>query len=162
MLTLIAAQDLAGAIGRDNTIPWHVPEDFAFFRRETTGGAVIMGRKTWDSLPRRPLPNRLNIVISRQKRPPADGVVFTGFDEAVGLARAAGNDRIYCIGGGDIYRQMLPQADRILLSTVGLRIDGADTFFPQIAPTEWRETDRQTLREADPTCILTEYRRIPA
>lgn len=159
MLTLIAAQDLAGAIGRANAIPWHVPEDFAFFKRETTGGAVIMGRKTWDSLPRKPLPDRLNIVVTREMRENDGPVLFTGLESAIPRARAAGYDRIYCIGGGEIYRLMLPMAERILLSTVSVRIDDADTFFPRLDPEEWHETGREILRAADPTCIVTCYRR---
>lgn len=162
MLTLIAARDRNGAIGRANTIPWHVPEDFAFFKRETTGGAIIMGRRTWDSLPRRPLPDRLNIVVSRQVRGMSDGAVFTDLDQALPLARDHGHDRIYCIGGAEIYRQMMAMADRVLLSTVDLRITDADAFFPPLAPAEWDLTSRRHLRTEAPSCIVEEYRRASA
>lgn len=162
MLTLIAAQDLNGAIGRGNTIPWHIPEDFAFFKRETTGGAIVMGRKTWESLPKRPLPNRLNIVISRASGDDRQGAIFTTFDNALSVARTAGYQRVYCIGGGEIYRQMMPLADRILLSTVETRVEGADTFFPALNPVDWMVTDSRVLRPEDPICRLTEYRRIAA
>lgn len=161
MLTLIAARDRAGAIGRGNTIPWHVPEDFAFFKRETLGGAVIMGRKTWDSLPRRPLPGRLNIVVTRH--PPAETaepeVIFTGLDDAIGAARARGHKRIYCIGGAEIYRQMLSAADRVLLSTVEVDVAEADAFFPALDPEAWAPARHEVLRAADPRCVMTEYLR---
>lgn len=162
MLTLIAARDLQGAIGRGNTIPWHVPEDFAFFKRETTGGAVVMGRRTWDSLPKRPLPGRLNIVVSRSPRPAGQDVAFAALEDAVRVAHAAGYGRIYCIGGAEIYRQMLPSADRILLSTVELRVEGADAFFPALDMSQWLAARQQVLRAADPVCTMTEYRRIAA
>lgn len=159
MLTLIAARDRNGAIGRANTIPWHVPEDFAFFKRETTGGAVIMGRKTWDSLPRKPLPGRLNIVISRQAASSTDGVIRTTFDNAIPQAEALGYARIYCIGGAEIYRQMLGMAGRVLLSTVDLHIDDADAFFPDLDPAQWRLVATTTLRASDPECRVSEYLR---
>lgn len=161
MLTLIAARDRAGAIGRGNTIPWHVPEDFAFFKRETLGGAIIMGRKTWDSLPRRPLPGRLNIVVTRH--PPAEAagpeVIFTGLDEAIAAARARGHARIYGIGGAEIYRQMLPASDRVLLSTVEVEVADADAFFPPLDPETWAPARHEVLREAGPRCVMTEYLR---
>ncbi|MCF3973429.1 dihydrofolate reductase [Paracoccus salsus] len=158
-LTLIAAQDLNRAIGRENTIPWHVPEDFAFFKQETTGGAVLMGRKTWDSLPRKPLPGRLNVVMTRQPRTPQPGTVFCSLDDAVGVAREAGYQRIYCIGGSQIYGQMLPMADRILLSTVETRVENPDAFFPLLDPDAWDIVDERLLRASHPICRLTEFRR---
>lgn len=160
MLTLIAAHDLNGAIGRDGDIPWHVPEDFAFFKRETTGGAVIMGRKTWDSLPKRPLPGRMNIVVTRSGYRAGPEAVFCDLDQAVPLAIEAGHDRLFCIGGAEIYRKMLDKADRLLLSTVHVTVPDADTYFPQIDPQAWRQVGGCVLRAADPHCTLTEYRRI--
>lgn len=159
MLTLIAARDRKGAIGRNNTIPWHVPEDFAFFKRETSGCAIIMGRKTWDSLPRKPLPNRLNIVVTRQMQDPAPNTLFLDLEQAIPQAKSAGHDHIFCIGGEQIYRQMLPLADRILLSTVETDIPDADAFFPEFSASEWRAVQTQILREADPRCSVTEYHR---
>lgn len=160
LLTLIAAQDRNGAIGRDNTIPWHVPEDFAFFKQVTSGSAIIMGRKTWDSLPRKPLPNRLNIVVSRTRTEPVPGQVLLKLDEALDYARSHGHDEVFCIGGAQIYRQMMPLADRILLSTVDTDIADADAFFPAMSPTEWRSGETRILRHADPHCAVTEYRRV--
>lgn len=156
-LTLIAAQDRNGAIGHRNAIPWHIPEDLAFFKRETTGDAVIMGRKTWDSLPRKPLPGRLNIVITRSPACYEGEAIFTSLDRAVETARQAGYDRLYCIGGAEIYRQMMPLADRILLTTVEITAEAADTFFPAIDPAEWRIVDTRILRSTPPACSVSEY-----
>lgn len=137
MITLIVARDRNGAIGRDGDIPWHLPGDLKMFQRETTGGAVIMGRATWESLPVKPLKGRLNIVVSRD-RGLAEHVVGS-VAEAVALARAEGYFRLYGIGGAGIYREMLPLADRLLLTEVDCAVEGADTWFPEVDEGEWRE-----------------------
>ncbi|MDB6176652.1 dihydrofolate reductase [Paracoccus sp. Z330] len=162
MLTLIAAQDRNGAIGRDNTIPWHIPEDFAYFKAQTTGGAVIMGRKTWDSLPKRPLPNRLNIVVSRQPLDLGPEIAVVELDGAISHAESRGYKNIYCIGGEQIYRQMLCRADRILLSTVETEIQDADAFFPEIPSDHWTKGQSKILRHDAPRCSVTEYHRVTA
>lgn len=159
MLSLIVARARGGAIGRDGTIPWHAPEDLAFFQRETSGGAVIMGRKTWDSLPKRPLPRRFNIVVTRSPRPPEEQVVFVPLDAAVDAARAAGHMRIYAIGGAAIYQAFLPVADRLLITDVDLDVPDADTVFPKIDPAHWRINASLDLREAAPRCVVSEYLR---
>ncbi|SFI51956.1 dihydrofolate reductase [Celeribacter neptunius] len=157
MITLIAARDRNGAIGKDNTIPWDAPEDMKFFMRETMGGAVIMGRHTWDSLPgfAKPLKNRLNLVVSSQ------GVdhehVFATVEEAVAFARAAGRARIYAMGGYGIYKAMLPLADRLLITEIDTEVEGADTWFPDFDPKDWRETSRIPLRDAAPRCEAVEW-----
>ncbi len=155
MITLIAARDRNGAIGKDNTIPWDAPEDLKFFMRETMGGAVIMGRHTWDSLPFKPLKNRLNIVVSSQ------GVdhehVFATVDEAIAFARAEGRARIYAMGGYGIYEVMLPLADRLLLTEVDAVVADADTWFPEFDASEWREVSRLVLREEAPACESVEW-----
>ena len=98
MLTLIVARAQNGAIGRGNTIPWSAPEDLAFFQRETLGGALIMGRNTWESLPKRPLPRRLNIVVT--SRPlHEEGALVASLTTARDMAEAAGYARVYAIGG---------------------------------------------------------------
>lgn len=157
MLTLIAARSRNGAIGKDNIIPWDAPEDMAFFARETTGGAIIMGRNTWDSFPRKPLPRRMNIVVTTR---PFDGdAVATTMDRAVQIARDAGHARIYGIGGQRIYEALLPKADRLLVTEVDLDIADADAFFPAFGPSGWRLVTKQTLREKGPACVLHEYLR---
>ena len=157
MLSLIVARARDGAIGRDGTIPWHAPEDLAFFQRETLGGAVIMGRKTWDSLPKRPLPRRFNIVVTRTARAPEEQAVFVPLDAALDTARAAGHMRVYAIGGAAIYQAFLPHADRLLITDVDLDVPDADTVFPPIDPARWRKSAALVLRGAGPRCVLSEY-----
>lgn len=159
MITLIAARDRNGAIGKGNTIPWDAPEDMRFFMRETMGGAVIMGRHTWDSLPdfAKPLKNRLNIVVSSQ------GVdhdhVFATVEEALAFARAEGRARIYGMGGYRIYKAMLPLADRLLITEVDTEVAEADTWFPAFEAADWREVSRIALRAETPACEAVEWLR---
>ncbi|MEN8838019.1 MAG: dihydrofolate reductase [Celeribacter marinus] len=160
MISLIVARDRNGAIGKGNDIPWHAPEDLKFFMRETMGGAVIMGRNTWDSLPAavRPLKNRLNIVVSSK------GVdheyVFATLDAAIAFAKSQGRARIYGMGGAGIYAAMMPMADRLLITEVDLEVEDADTWFAQIDEAEWREVARITLGGAGPRCEVVERLRI--
>lgn len=161
MLTLIVARARNGAIGRGNTIPWHAPEDLAFFQRETLGGALIMGRNTWESLPKKPLPRRLNLVVT--SRPLSDaGAQVVDVDRACEIARAAGYARIYAIGGAAIYAAFLAQADRLLITEVGLDIPDADTFFPSLDLDQWHRAAEFALRPDAPSCRLTEYLRAHA
>ena len=154
MITLIVARDRNGAIGRDGDIPWHAPEDLKLFQRETSGGAVIMGRRTWESLPVKPLPRRLNIVVSRTTD--IAETVVTSVEAAVEAARAALYPRIYGIGGGSMYKEMLPLADRLLITEVDLTVEGADAFFPAIEEDDWAEIRRIPLHDADPACTARE------
>ncbi|QUS35474.1 dihydrofolate reductase [Falsirhodobacter algicola] len=158
MLTLIAARTQNGAIGKDGSIPWDAPEDMAFFARETLGGALIMGRVTWESLPKKPLPRRMNIVVTSQALE-GEATVAASVEDAVALARAAGHARIYGAGGSGIYEALLPMADRLLLTEVDLDLPEADAFFPKFDPADWTEILRLTLRTAAPRCILHEYLR---
>lgn len=157
MITLVVARARNGAIGKGNTIPWRAPEDLAFFQRETTGGAVIMGRKTWESLPFKPLKNRLNIVVS--SNPDVADIVCPDPAAAVAHAQAAGHARIYGIGGQAIYRHLLPLAHRLLVTEVGTTVEDADAFFPEFDPKNWQLITTMQLRAADPVCVLTEYLR---
>lgn len=152
MLTLVVARARDGAIGRDGDIPWHAPEDLKMFQRETTGGAIVMGRKTWVSLPVKPLKNRLNIVVSRDTAL-ADNVVGS-VEEAVTLARSEGYTRVYGIGGAGIYEAMLPLADRLLVTEVALDVPGADAFFPPFDEDTWRTVAEIRLRQSEPACVL--------
>lgn len=157
MLTLISARDRNGAIGKDNDIPWRAPEDLAFFQRETTGGAVVMGRKTWKSLPIKPLKNRLNLVISSD--PATAEQVFATPEAAVDHAHRAGHRRVYGIGGAGIYRALLPLADRLLLTEVDLAVPDADAFFPAFDLDQWDCLGSVGLRADAPRCTLFEYLR---
>lgn len=157
MITLIVARAQNGAIGRDGTIPWHLPEDLKSFQRETLGGALIMGRNTWDSLPVKPLSKRLNIVVS--SRPDAADLVAPSVAAAVEMASAQGYDRVYGIGGARIYEEMIPIAHRLLISEVEIEVPDADTFFPNLDLSTWRVVNTRTLREAGPNCYVLEYLR---
>lgn len=154
MLSLIVARARGGAIGRDGDIPWHAPEDLRFFQRETRGGAVIMGRRTWDSLPFKPLKDRLNIVVSRDAS--VAETVVGSVAEAIELAHEAGHRRVYGIGGARIYAEMLGLADRLLVTEVDLEVPDADAHFPAFDEGAWRELGRHVLRDGDPRCVLRE------
>ena len=157
MLSLVVARARNGAIGKDNLIPWHAPEDLAFFQRETTGGAIIMGRKTWESLPFKPLKNRLNCVVSSD--PTLTEHVFATPKAALDFTRAQGYARAYGIGGEGIYRALLPIADRLLITEVGLDIPDADAFFPDFDTKDWQQLPSILLRPEAPSCTATEYLR---
>jgi len=157
MISLIVARDRKGAIGKDNDIPWHAPEDLRAFQRETLGGAIIMGRHTWESLPVKPLKNRMNIVVTRQA-----GLAehqAGSVEEAIALAHEAGYRRVYGIGGAGIYAAMLPLAQRLLVTEVDIEVAGADTFFPAFSDRDWRLLGRHVLRDEAPACALHEYLR---
>ena len=130
-LSLIAGVGRDGAIGRDNGLLWHLPGDLPRFKALTMGHAVIMGRKTWDSLPERfrPLPGRRNLVLSRQPGLQLAGAeVFRTLEDA--LAACAADDAVFVIGGAQIYTQALPLADRLELTEVEADFPDADAFFP--------------------------------
>lgn len=158
MLSLVVARARGGAIGRGGEIPWHLPADLRAFQRETSGGAVIMGRRTWESLPRRPLPRRFNCVVTSRGAPGAEHVCGS-VEEALAACEAAGHTRVYGIGGAGIYRALLPHAHRLVISEVALDVADADTFFPAFDEDDWQEIGRQVLSEADPACVLRELLR---
>lgn len=129
-LVLIAAVARNGVIGRDNALPWHLPADLAHFRERTRGRPVLMGRKTWDSLPPRfrPLPGRRNLVLSRDAAWHAEGAErVASLDEAI--ERCAGAAELVVIGGETVYRQALPRADELVLTEVAVEVEG-DAVFP--------------------------------
>ena len=141
-LHLIFARAANGVIGRDNTLPWHLPEDMAHFKRTTLGCPVIMGRKTWDSLPPkfRPLPGRLNVVVTRQADWQADGALCAhSLPEAMALCPA--DSEAWVIGGAEIYAQALPLASTAVVTDIEASYDG-DAYAPQFGP-EWVETARE-------------------
>ena len=147
-LHLIWAQARHRVIGKDGGLPWHLPEDLAHFKRSTLGGAVIMGRKTWDSLPPkfRPLPGRLNVVVTRQADWQAAGAQRAGsLAEAVALCPAGAV--AWVIGGAEVYAQALPLAQRLVVTEIDADFDG-DAHAPVLGP-EWRETERQPLTAAN-------------
>ena len=160
MLSLIAVVARNRAIGRNNALLWHLPEDLRHFRDVTRGKPVIMGRKTWESLPAafRPLPGRRNIVVSRDPHYVAAGAqCATTLDAAVRLCSEA--DEAFVIGGEQIYAQALPFADRLYLTEVDEDADG-DAFFPEFVRTDWREVSREAgSADAGPTYSFAVYQR---
>lgn len=139
---MIFARAANGVIGRDNTIPWRLPEDMARLKRLTTGWPVIMGRKTWDSLPVkfRPLPGRTNIVITRQPDWKDTGAE-TAASLADALALCPSSAEVWILGGAQIYAQAMPLADRIEVTEIAETIEG-DAYAPTLGP-EWREAARE-------------------
>ena len=139
---MIFARAANGVIGRDNTIPWRLPEDMARLKRLTTGWPVIMGRKTWDSLPPkfRPLPGRANIVITRQADWKEDGAE-TAASLPDALALCAASEEVWILGGAQIYAQAMPLVNRIEVTEIDENIEG-DAFAPTLGP-EWRQTARE-------------------
>jgi dihydrofolate reductase len=147
-LGLIFAQTRNGVIGRAGHMPWHLPEDLAHFKRVTMGQPVIMGRKTWDSIPERfrPLPGRDNWVITRQSDWQAQGArVAHSLSEA--LQHIGEQASAWVMGGGEMYAQALPWADHAVVTDIDLVIDDGDTFAPVLG-TGWIEQSRQTHQSA--------------
>jgi dihydrofolate reductase len=142
-VSLVAAVARGGVIGRDGAVPWHLSEDMARFRELTTGHAVVMGRRTWDSLPERfrPLPGRRNVVVTRNPDWQAEGAERVGsLDEA--LRRLEDEERVFVIGGAEIYAAALPFADELLLTEIDLDVEG-DTFFPAFDLDAYTEASRE-------------------
>ncbi|MDB5615725.1 MAG: diacylglycerol kinase [Devosia sp.] len=150
-IAMIAGVAENGVIGSDQTIPWRVPSDMAFFKRTTMGKPLVMGRKQYETVGK-PLPGRTNIVITRQRGYQPEGVlVFHSVDEALEKAReialADGADEIMIIGGGELYAQLMPRAERLYISHIDLSPAG-DVRFPMIKPEEWAVVD---LPEVEPS-----------
>jgi dihydrofolate reductase len=141
IISLVVAVSRNGVIGRAGGLPWHLSSDLKMFKALTFGKPVIMGRKTWESLPRKPLPGRTNIVITRQSGFVADGANVVASIKAA-ISQAGSAEEIAVIGGGEIYHLFLPLADRIYLTEVDLEVDG-DTFFPKLDRTLWTETSSE-------------------
>jgi dihydrofolate reductase len=139
-IALVVAVSKNGVIGRAGGLPWHISSDLKLFKAITLGKPIIMGRKTWESLPRKPLPGRLNIVITRQSGFVAEGArVVADAKAALALAENEAPEEIAVIGGGEIYKMFLPLADRVYLTEVDLEV-GGDTYFPKLDLKAWTET----------------------
>lgn len=147
--TIIAAVAENMAIGKDGDIPWHIPEDLEHFKEKTSGHPVVMGRKTFESLPEdfRPLPNRTNIVLTRSEMDKKGIKVAKSLEEAYSIAEEI-DDKVFIIGGASVYEQVLPEADRMILTEVKKEVDG-DTFFPEFDREEWDEKEREEHEEFD-------------
>ena len=141
LISLIAAVADNGVIGADNELPWHLPDDFRHFKRTTKGHHVVMGRRTWESLGKKPLPKRVNIVLSSRAGYEAPGArVAHALDEALAIAREADERELFVIGGARLYAEALPRAARLYLTRVHASPTG-DTTFPRYDPSAWRVVD---------------------
>jgi len=141
MISYVVAVSRNGVIGREGGLPWHISSDLKRFKEITMGKPVVMGRKTWESLPRKPLPGRRNIVITRQAGFAPEGAeVAATPEEALRLCGDA--PEVAVIGGGEIYRLFWPLVDRLYLTEVDLEVAG-DTHFPEVSAAEWREIGRE-------------------
>jgi dihydrofolate reductase len=142
IVSAIVAVAKNGVIGLHNEIPWYLPADLAYFKKRTTGHHILMGRNSFRSIGR-PLPNRTNVVITRDPYFTANGVLVAhSVEEALGMAFDNGETEVFIIGGGEIYRQSLELCDRLYLTEVEFEPEG-DVFFPDIDPAEWREVWRE-------------------
>ncbi len=144
-IALVVAVSRNGVIGSEGGLPWRIPSDLKRFKATTMGKPVIMGRKTWESIPKRPLRGRRNIVLTRSTKFVAEGAeVAANIEEAVQMARAENPPEICVIGGGEVFRLFFRLADRLYLTEVDIDAEG-DTRFPQIDPTQWTEVLRETV-----------------
>ncbi|MFM8322943.1 MAG: dihydrofolate reductase [Chloroflexota bacterium] len=141
LITLIAAMERSQGIGRAGRVPWRLRSDLQRFKALTMGRCLVVGRKTWESIGR-PLPGRRLLVVTRQAGYPAQGVEVVGsLEQALELARAAGETETFIGGGAEIYRQALPPAQRIYLTLVHANLP-CDAFFPELDPRQWQEIER--------------------
>lgn len=141
MISYVVAVAKNGVIGREGGLPWHISSDLKRFKEITMGKPVVMGRRTWESLPRKPLPGRRNIVITRRRDFAPEGAEVAATPEEA-LALCGDAPEVAVIGGGEIYRLFWPLVDRLYLTEVDLEVDG-DTHFPAVSPAEWREVGRE-------------------
>ncbi|HDR88243.1 MAG TPA: dihydrofolate reductase [Bacteroidetes bacterium] len=140
-ISIIVAMAQNRAIGKDNRLLWHIPADLKRFKKLTSGHAVIMGKRTYESLPVRPLPNRTNIVLTDHPEERIDGCVMA-FSLEDAVAKCPENDESFVIGGGSVYRQFMQMAGKLYITLVHRDYE-ADTFFPEIDPAMWKEVSRE-------------------
>jgi len=157
MLSHIVAAAENGVIGREGGLPWHIPEDLQFFKEKTLGHAVIMGRKTYESIGK-PLPKRLNVIVTRQLNySPKGTVVFRSLQEAIVYCQkeaATWGEEIFIAGGGEIFKQSIEMVDKIYLTQIHQEIPG-DTYYPQLQIDQFEEIERKEKQEPIPFSFLT-------
>ena len=149
-INLIYASSKNGVIGRDNSMPWHLPEDLEHFKECTQGAPVIMGRKTWESLPTkfRPLPNRINIVISRSENWAEEGAIHaSSIEDALEKAKTFKTEHIWIIGGAQIYEAALPYAERAYVTLIKETYEG-DTYAPELSEEEWEVVESTDIQKS--------------
>lgn len=145
IISLIAAISQNKVIGKDNDLPWHLPDDMKYFMQTTKGHHVIMGRKNYDSIPEkfRPLPNRINIVVTRQKELVAPNcIIVNSIEKGLEIAATHGEAEAFIIGGSEIYNQGFVMASRLYLTEIHSHIEG-DIYFPEFNKNQWKEVSRK-------------------
>jgi len=141
MISIIVAVSDDWGIGKDNKLLWYIPEDMRRFRQLTMGKCVIMGKRTWESLPKKPLPGRRNIVLTDVPNECIDCSI-TAYSIEDALSKCGGNEEVFIIGGGSVYRQFMPIADRLFITHVH-KTKEADTWFPSIDPLAWEAVEKE-------------------
>ncbi|WP_375583549.1 dihydrofolate reductase [Cyclobacterium xiamenense] len=149
VVSIIVARAANNAIGIDGDLPWHLPSDLSHFKRTTSGHHVIMGRKTFVSLGK-PLPGRTHIVVTRNPEfeVPDGHFVAHNLDEALSIADSEGVKRVFVLGGAEIYREALPQADEMIITEIETQPE-ADTFFPTFDPEDWKVVDKIRVEKSE-------------
>jgi dihydrofolate reductase len=155
MISIIVAVSDDWGIGKDNELLWHISEDLRRFKRLTTGNTVIMGKKTWESLPRKPLPGRKNIVLTDNPEELIENSV-TAYSIEDALNKCSPDEEIFIIGGGSIYRQFMAIADRLYITHVHKKAP-ADIYFPEIDLNIWKITEKEEFKDAENNNIPYTY-----
>jgi len=141
MISIIVAISEDNGIGKDNKLLWYLPEDLKRFKKLTMGQCIIMGKRTWESLPRRPLPGRKNIVLTDISGENIENSI-TAYSVDDAINKSTGCEEVFIIGGGSVYRQFMPLADRLYITHIHKKTE-ADTFFPEISSDEWKSVNRE-------------------
>lgn len=157
-ISIIAAMAANRAIGINNTLPWHLPEDLKRFKELTMGHHIVMGRKTYDSIGK-PLPGRTTVIVTRNMDYAVPGCMAANSLDAA-LTAALGDNEVFFVGGADLYRQVMPIANRIYLTEIQRVYDG-DAFFPEFDPKQWQETARDKHQGKDFEYHYVTYDRQP-
>ena len=155
MISIIVAVSEDWGIGKDNELLWHISEDLKRFKRLTTGNTVIMGKKTWESLPRRPLPGRKNIVLTDNPKESIENSV-TAYSINDALSKCDPGEQVFIIGGGSIYRQFMPIADRLFITHVHKKAP-ADIYFPEIDRSIWEIIEKEEFKTDESNSIPYTY-----
>ena len=152
-LAMMAAKAANNVIGRNNALPWYLPNDLKYFKKVTFGKPIIMGRHTWESLPKRPLPGRQNIIITRDWEYAAEGArVYSNLNAAINSAKAIaarnGEQEVFIIGGQSLYERALPMADILYISEIDADVDG-DVSFPEFDESQFREVATKSFEKSE-------------
>jgi dihydrofolate reductase len=155
MISIIVAVSEDLGIGKDNRLLWHIPEDLKRFKRLTLGNTVIMGKKTWESLPKRPLPGRTNIVLTDDPNECIDCSV-TAYSVEDALSKCEKGKEIFIIGGGSVYRQFMQIADRLYITHIN-KTAPADVYFPEIDEVIWKVVEKEEFKAIETDAVSYTY-----